>query len=204
MNSDLGFTHIFQPSPSGAQRVLLVLHGTGGDETSLLPIAKLIDPEAAILSVKGKVLENGAPRYFRRLAEGVFDMEDLHFRTQELADFVAEAKVFYCLNPDQIMAVGYSNGANIAASLLLARPETINGGILLRAMVPFEPPSLNNLRSKRIFISEGQFDPIVPTEHGTRLAELFRERGADVTLLWNETDHRLSQSEIKAAKEWLG
>ena len=180
-----------------------MLHGTGGDENSLLPIADSLDSSAGVLSVKGKVLENGAPRFFRRLAEGVFDLEDLNVRTHELADFIESARVAYGFDLDQVVAAGYSNGANIAASLLFLRPESLSGALLLRAMVPFEPEHRHDLSAKKIFISEGKFDPLVPHDNAEHLAHLFRERGAEVTLRWNELDHRLGRSEIDAARDWI-
>ena len=197
------FVHLYRPSETGSKRVLLLLHGTGGDENSLVPIAPIVDASAGVLSVRGKVLENGAPRFFRRLAEGVFDLVDLHARTQELADFIAAASLEYQFDLNNLIAIGYSNGANIAVSLLLSYPDALAGAILIRAMVPFEPESLNDLRQKRIFLSEGKNDPIVPIEQGTRLQELFQERGADVSLLWNDVDHRMTRAELDVIKDWL-
>src|ERR1019366_1948425 len=136
MMQNSNFAHIYQPPKNGSARTILVLHGTSGDENSLFPIAEALDPNAGVLSGRGKVLENGAPRFFRRLAEGIFDLEDLAFRTHELADFLETARSSYGFDLAQLVAAGYSNGANIASSLLLLRPETLSGGILLRAMVP--------------------------------------------------------------------
>ena len=157
--SSIGASH----SPDRSM-TLLLLHGTGGDENDLIPIARMIDTAgASILSPRGKVLENGMPRFFRRLSEGVFDLEDLKFRTHELADFLQNASKLYKFNPEQTMAVGYSNGANIAASMLLLRPEALAGAILFRAMVPFVPESVPNLSGKHIFMSAGLHDPIIPS-----------------------------------------
>lgn len=197
------FIHIYQPPKAGSTRVLLALHGTGGDEKSLLSVSSIVDPNAGILSVRGKVLENGAPRFFRRLAEGIFDMADLHLRTQELADFIATASSEYSFDLNELVAIGYSNGANIAGSLLLSSPAVVAGAILIRAMVPFEPANLLDLSGKRIFISEGKNDPIVPRAQGTRLQEIFQERGADVTMLWNDVDHRMTRTELDVIKDWL-
>ncbi len=202
--AELTFQHIYHPPQHGSKRTILVLHGTGGDEKSLLPIAEVLDPAAGALSVRGKVLENGAPRFFRRLAEGVFDLEDLVFRTHELADFVSTAIETYQLDPKNIVAVGYSNGANIAASIFLHRPEVLSAGVLLRAMVPVEPADQLDLSEKHILISEGRFDPIVPIDNAERLAQMFRERGANVQLNWQDLDHRLARTEIDAARNWLG
>src|SRR5881394_3656000 len=174
------FIHEFVPGTSN--RTLLLLHGTGGNERDLVPLGRELDPRAALLSPRGKVLENGMPRFFRRLAEGVFDLEDLKNRTNELADFVAAAAEHYELAPDQIIAIGYSNGANIAASILLLRPEILRGAVLFRAMVPLVPENLPDLSSVRVWIGAGSEDPIIPTSETQRLVELLRSAGADVTL----------------------
>jgi phospholipase/carboxylesterase len=203
MKHDLGFIHIYQPPKNGSLLTILVLHGTGGDENSLLPIAGALDPDAGVLSVRGKVLENGAPRFFRRLAEGVFDLEDLNVRTHELADFVESAHKAYQFDADRVIAAGYSNGANIGSSLLFLRPESLGGAILLRAMVPFEPTHKHDLSAKRVFLSEGKYDPLVPHDNAEHLAHLLREQGAQVTLNWADLDHQLGRSDIDAAKDWL-
>jgi len=197
------FHHRFQPPKGGSSRTILVLHGTGGDESSLFPIAEALDPDAAVLSVRGKILENGAARFFRRLAEGVFDLEDLNFRTHELADFVFSAASRYGFDLDNIYAAGYSNGANVAASMMFLRPEVLAGGILLRAMVPFEPEPSHRLAGKRVFVSEGKHDPLVPLDNADKLANLLRSLGADVTLHWVDLDHRIGRSEIEEAARWL-
>jgi len=203
MKHDLGFNHLYQAAKAGSTRTILVLHGTGGDENSLFPIAEALDPNAGVLSVRGKVLENGAPRFFRRLAEGVFDLEDLTVRTHELADFIESAGTAYGFDVENVVAAGYSNGANIAASLLFLRPSVLAGGVLLRAMVPFEPKVKHDLSTKRVFLSEGKHDPLVPHDNAEHLAHLLREQGAEVTLRWNDLDHRLGRGEIDAARDWL-
>ena len=162
---------------------LLVLHGTGGNEQDLIPLARQISSEAAILSPRGKVLENGVyPRFFRRLAEGVFDIEDLKFRTNELADFVKDASKVYGFDMHHVIAIGYSNGANIAASMLLLHPEILSAAILFRAMVPLVPRVLPDLNNKHIFMSSGLYDPIVPKQDAERLVELFKKAGAKLSL----------------------
>jgi len=201
--SDLNFIHRYEPPKSGSKRTILVLHGTGGDENSLFPIATALDANAGVLSVRGKILENGAPRFFRRLAEGVFDLEDLRFRTHELADFILTASREYGFDLADVVAAGYSNGANIAASVLLLRPEVLASAILLRAMTPFEPAEILNLSNKAIFISEGKHDPLVTHENAEHLAQMFRDRGASVTLRWNDLSHNLGRAEIDAASQWL-
>jgi predicted esterase len=156
------------------------------------------------LSPRGKVLERGAPRFFRRLAEGVFDLEDLAWRTEELGIFIEAAEKAYELEPDGIVAVGFSNGANIAASLLLRRPGLLRGAVLLSPMVPFEPEKLPDLTGTAVFIGAGRADPIVPVAHAERLAELLRQSGADVTLHWEPGGHGITKGEVEAAREWIG
>src|SRR5438874_885143 len=169
------FIHEFISGSSN--RTLLLLHGTGGNERDLIPLGRELDPTAALLSPRGKVLENGMPRFFRRLAEGVFDLEDLKNRTNELADFVAAAAQHYGFAADKVVAVGYSNGANIAASLLLLRPEVLSAAVLFRAMVPSIPDTLPNLSSMRFLIGAGTDVPIIPTSERKPLAELLHGDG---------------------------
>jgi phospholipase/carboxylesterase len=195
------FIHEFVPGTSG--RTLLLLHGTGGNEHDLLPLGHALDPAAALLSPRGKILENGMPRFFRRLAEGVFDLEDLKKRTHELADFVAASAERYQFAADQLVAVGYSNGANIAASMLLLRPETFCTAILFRAMVPLVPENLPDLSSARVWIGAGKQDPIIPPSETQRLVELLRRAGADVTIRFFDAGHGLTNGEIEIARDWL-
>jgi predicted esterase/catechol 2,3-dioxygenase-like lactoylglutathione lyase family enzyme len=203
----LGFVHRYvPPSASGAlagSTTLLLLHGTGGDESDLLPLGRALLPGAGILSPRGKVLERGAPRFFRRLAEGVFDQEDLARRTDELGDFVAAAIRTYELVPDGIVAVGFSNGANIAASVLLRRPGVLRGAVLLSPMVPFEPEPLPDLERTDVFIGAGRRDPMVPAEQTERLAELLRRAGADVTVHWDPGGHVVTSGAVDAARNWI-
>ena len=196
------FIHDFVPGRSS--RTLLLLHGTGGNERDLIPLGRELDPNAALLSPRGKVLENGMPRFFRRLAEGVFDLEDLRYRTNELADFVAASAQHYGFSTDQLVAVGYSNGANIAASMLLLRPEIMRAAILFRAMVPLIPDKLPDLSSVRVWIGAGDQDPIVPASETKRLAELLRRTGADVTIRFAKAGHGLTNDDLDAARQWLG
>jgi predicted esterase len=196
------FTHLFVPGDDGAPP-LLALHGTGGSERDLLPLAQMISPASAILSPRGRSLDEGVPRFFRRVAEGVFDLEDLESRTGELDAFISAAAGEYGFERRRLIALGYSNGANIAASLLLSRLGPLGGAILLRPMVPFEPPALPDLTGKPILLSAGEHDPIVPQALTTRLAEVLKAAGADVTLSWVPTGHGLVQAEIERAAEWL-
>jgi phospholipase/carboxylesterase/glyoxalase family protein len=184
---------------------LLLLHGTGGNEDDLLPLGRQLEPNAALLSPRGKVLERGAiPRFFRRLAEGVFDVEDLKFRTNELADFVKNASEVYGFDGRKVIAVGYSNGANIAASILLLRPETLSGAILFRAMVPLAPDKMPNLSGKHVFMSSGLRDPIATRTEAENLYGLLKEADADVTLQFQDSGHELTEEDIQSAGKWLG
>jgi phospholipase/carboxylesterase len=214
----LSFIHRFMPPKNGwaderarqlatgekAFTTFLLLHGTGGNEQDLIPLVYEIDKSAAILSPRGKVLENGiTPRFFRRLAEGVFDIEDLKFRTNELADFVNDASKTYDFDLQHVIAIGYSNGANIAASMLLLRPEILSSAILFRAMVPLVPEILPDLSNKHIFMSSGLYDPIVSRQQAENLFGLFKNAGANVSLSWQESGHELTMEEVRKAKEWL-
>ena len=202
--SDLVFTHRFIPAPKApATRTLLLLHGTGGDENEMIPLGRNLDPTAALLSPRGKVLENGLPRFFRRLAEGVFDEKDVIQRAHELADFVGAAAVHYEFDPKRVIAVGYSNGANIAASMLLLRPEVLSAAILFRAMVPLIPETQPNLNAKRIWIGSGAHDPIVPASSTKELVELLRGSGADVAIRFFQSGHELTSADVDGAREWL-
>jgi len=160
-------------------------------------------PGAARLSPRGKVLENGMPRFFRRLAEGVFDLEDLVARTHALAAFIESAASAYGLDAGKVLAVGYSNGANIAASLLLLRPQVLAGAVLLHPMVPLVPDAVPDLSDKPIFIGAGRHDPIVSGAQTERLAALLREAGAQVSLHWQDNGHSITQDEFEAAQSWL-
>ena len=199
-----GFIHRFLPSPKmeGAA-TLLLLHGTGGDENDLLDIGRLLAPEANLLSPRGRVLENGMPRFFRRVAEGVFDLQDLKIRTRELAEFTEKSATVHGFELDRIIAVGYSNGANIAASLLLLFPRLLAGAILFRPMVPLEPDSLPDLSDVMVFIASGRHDMIIPPEQPERLTTILQAAGADVTLRWQDAGHGITSDEIKAGREWL-
>jgi phospholipase/carboxylesterase len=198
---DLGFAHRFYPGETDA--ALLLLHGTGGSEDDLVPLGRDLAPGAAILSPRGKVSEYGAARFFRRLAEGVFDQEDLVFRTHELADFVENASEEYGFDLSKLVAVGYSNGANIAASLMLLHPDLLRAAVLFRAMVPFEPEETPDLSGMRVFLSAGRRDRMIPPQNTERLAEILREAGADLDLRWRDTGHPLTYEEVAEARDWL-
>ena len=200
----MNFIHRFIPAESkSSRRILLLLHGTGGNEDDMIPLGRDLDSSAALLSLRGNVLENGMPRFFRRLSEGVFDEADVVRRANELAEFIGIAAKRYDFQPDQMTAVGYSNGANIAAAVLLLRPGTITSAILLRAMVPLIPAVQPDLSSARVLISSGKLDPIVPLENVERLAAMFRQAGAEVSHHFEDAGHQLVFSEIEAARKWL-
>jgi phospholipase/carboxylesterase len=202
--ADLGFVHRFFPGDEGGPgTTLLVLHGTGGDENNLVSLGRELAPGAAILSPRGKVSEYGAPRFFRRLAEGVFDHEDLVFRTHELADFVEAAAEEYGFERSRLVAAGYSNGANIAASLMLLRPGLLRAAVLFRAMVPFEPEEMPDLSDMPVLMASGRRDQMISPENSGRLAEILRQAGADVDLRWRDTGHGLTYEEVAGAREWL-
>lgn len=202
-DTDLGFVHRYIPATAAGLPTLLLLHGTGGDENDLLPLARMLLPGAGVLSPRGKVLERGMPRYFRRLAEGVFDLEDLRFRTGELAGFVGAAARQYGFDERSVIAAGFSNGANIAASMLLLRPGVLAGAILLHAMVPFRPERPVDLSGTPVFLSGGRMDPIVPASETDELAAILGEMGASVTQHWEPGGHSLGRGEVEAAARWL-
>jgi phospholipase/carboxylesterase len=199
--TELSHIHRFAPGNRREAAPLLLLHGTGGDENDLLPLGQAVAPGAALLSVRGKILEHGMPRFFRRLAEGVFDEDDVRLRANELADFVTEARKRYDLAAP--IALGYSNGANIAAAMLLLRPEALAGGILLRAMVPFSQAPAANLAGKPVLIVSGQSDPIIPPSNAAALAAMLTRAGADVQQKVLPVGHQLSQADLVVAKAWL-
>ncbi|WP_230533283.1 alpha/beta hydrolase [Microvirga roseola] len=199
--TDLSFTHRYEPAPEPGPPPLLLLHGTGGDENDLLPLGRMIAPGSARLSPRGNVLEGGMPRFFRRLAEGVFDEEDVRLRAHELADFVEEARKAYDLAAP--IAAGFSNGANIAAAVLQLRPEVLAGAVLLRAMVPLQDPPVADLRGKPVLVLSGAADPLIPPENAGRLAALLSEAGARVEHRILPVGHGLSQSDVILAKEWI-
>jgi phospholipase/carboxylesterase len=188
------FIHVKEP---GTGTPLLLLHGTGADETQLVGLGRLLSPGAPLLSPRGKVLENGMPRYFRRLAEGVFDEEDLRARALELAGWVdANAD-------DPPIAVGFSNGANIASAMLLLSPHTLNGALLIRPMVPLEPDPLPDLRGKHVLLLSGRADPMVAAGQPEKLAALLKRAGANVELSWQNAGHELGAGDVAEAKAWL-
>jgi len=202
-NPDLGFEHVFTAAAAPDAPTILLLHGTGGTEYDLVPLAESLALGAAVLSPRGKVLERGMARFFRRLAEGVFDLDDLRFRTHELAEFVGAASRHYGFDRGRVVAVGFSNGANVAASTLLLEPGVLAGAILFRAMVPIVPDPLPSLQGTPVFMSNGRTDSLIPAADAERLAELLRQAGAGVTLHWQPGGHQLTRQDVAQAQEWL-
>jgi phospholipase/carboxylesterase len=203
MSTDLGFVHRYLPGEDESGPTLLLLHGTGGNEEDLVGLGETLAPGAAILSPRGKVSEYGAPRFFRRLAEGVFDHEDLLFRTHELAEFAEAAAAEYGFDRAKLVAVGYSNGANVAASTILLHPGLLRAAVLFRAMVPFEPDVTPDLSGMPIFMAAGRADRMIPPDNTQHLADILLEAGADVDLRWRNVGHPLTYEEVGEAKEWL-
>jgi predicted esterase len=214
-SNDFGFHHIFIDSSTNdssknsndltTKKLTLVLfHGTGGNEEDLIFLGKEIEPTASILSPRGKVLENDIlPRFFKRLSEGVFDMEDLKFRTHELAEFIQKCSLHYKFDLRKTIAVGFSNGANIAASILLLHSDIFQGAILFRAMIPLVPNPLPNLSTKKILLSAGLNDPIVFISETEDLYNLFQKTNANITLKWQNSSHNLIQEDIAVARRWI-
>ncbi|MFD1453498.1 MULTISPECIES: alpha/beta hydrolase [Oceanobacillus] len=194
--------YIYEEKAGPNGPTLLLLHGTGGTESDLLPLAGIIDPNANVLSARGNVLENGMPRFFRRLEEGVFDEEDLIKRTEELHEFLNEASQKLSFDRKQITAIGYSNGANIAGSLLFHYKDSLQKAILHHPMVPRKGIDLPDLTGTKVFIAAGDNDPMCPPEEAEELQRLLTNGGADVDLHWESNGHQLTMSEIKAAASW--
>ena len=199
--ADLGFVHRFEPATTPAHPPLLLLHGTGGDENDLVPLGARIAPGNALLSPRGKVREDGMPRFFRRLSEGVFDLDDLKARAHELGDFVERARTAYAL--EKPIAVGFSNGANVATALMLLRPDTLAGAVLMRGTVPFAPEELPKLHGTPILILSGSADPLVAADSAAALADLLTRAGAEVSAVEVDAGHGLTPQDIALATRWL-
>ena len=195
------FIYRFEQAKGPGAPPLLLLHGTGGDENDLLQLGAMVSPASALLSPRGRVTENGMPRFFRRLAESVFDEDDVRHRALELADFVEEARARHVI--ERPIALGYSNGANIAAALMLLRPGTLAGAALLRAMVPLSDPPHPDLSSVPVLIASGMADPIVPASNSARLAAMLRDAGAEVSYQALPVGHQLSRADLALVRDWL-
>lgn len=200
----LGFVHRFVPATDPSARgALLLLHGTGGDENDLISIGNAVAPGLALVSPRGNAIENGAPRFFRRLSEGRFDPAEVRFSALQLAEFIRATVAAYDIDPIKLFALGYSNGANIASSVMFLYPGLLAGAVLLRPMIVLEPEEMHDLTGRTIFIGAGRLDTIVPTDQPERLANMFRKRGASVTLSWQVSGHNLAPADIAAAARWL-
>lgn len=202
MSLDL-YVHHFEPARTPGLPTIVALHGTGGNERDLLGLTRMIAPGCAIISPRGNVSENGMPRFFRRFAEGVFDLEDVERRAHELATFVASAATHYGCDPRNLYALGYSNGANIAVASMLVNPGVFKGALLLRAQQTYVPETPPNLRGKAIFMSSGRHDQLISTEQSDALYGQLRDCGAAVSLAWQEANHGLIQSDVEMAAGWL-
>lgn len=201
MIEPVSFIHRFEKGADADALPLLLLHGTGGDENDLIPLGRMIAPNAALLSPRGKVLESGMPRFFRRLGEGIFDEDDVRRRAGELADFVEEARVRYGIAAP--IALGYSNGANTAAAILLLRPQTLAGALLLRATLPLQQTTPVDLAGKPVLVLSGARDPMMSPQGAARLAALLQQYGAAVEHRTLPAGHELSQDDVTLAKQWL-
>ena len=198
------FIHRFIPADNpNEKRTLLLLHGTGGDENDLVPLGQTILPGAAILSPRGRISEGGMARFFRRFAEGVFDVPNIHEEANALAEFVSAAAQEYGFDPRNVVAAGFSNGANMAHSLLMLHRDTIQEAVLIRAMMTLPDLTPLSLEGKRIFMSNGKSDPIMPIPEVEALANQFKTAGAEVTQLWLDAGHNLTRTEVDDIRTWL-
>jgi len=196
--------HRWLPGAAGpASPTVLLLHGTGGDESDLIPLGTELAPGASLLSARGQVSERGMPRFFRRHADGVFDEADIRARVPVLAAVVRSAAGTYGFRLESLFALGYSNGANMAASLLLLEPGLLRGAALLRAVMPLEPATLPALAGTSVFISAGKTDPFSPVQRAQRLADALASAGADVTLRWQRAGHELVPGDLEDTRGWL-
>lgn len=201
---DTHFHYIYIPAPVSEEgRTMLLLHGTGGNEKDMISLARQLDSKAALLSPRGKVSENGMARFFKKHATGSFDEDDIRFRAYELVEFIETAENTYSINSGSIMAVGYSNGANIATAILLLHPRVLNSAVLFRPMVPLVPENMPDLSGKHIFISAGQNDPLVSADDTRRLVDLLSNAGAEVSVHWSSGTHAINEEDVAAAKEWV-
>ena len=198
-----GYDYRHEAGTDPAAPVLLLLHGTGGDENDLIPLARLVSPNSDVVSPRGNVSENGALRFFRRIREGVFDLEDLALRTAALLKFVKAAAAKHAFSTDRVVALGFSNGANVAASIMLTEPATLQHGILIRAMLPFQPSALPNMKRSSALIAAGRSDQMISQPMTEKLAELMRSAGARIELKWQDAGHGMIQADVNAARDYL-
>ena len=198
---ELGF--IYNYIPGSRENVLFLLHGTGGNEDDLLTVGQMLDRRASIISPRGKVLENGMPRFFRRISPGVFDIEDLKFRVNELGEFIDLVCKKHSFRSKSLVVVGYSNGANIAVSLVLLKPTSLKRLILFRAMLPLVPDRIPDLNGTSVFISGGKYDEMISVKNTLELKSIFQKSGASIEMNWEESTHALTSDEVSKAREWL-
>jgi phospholipase/carboxylesterase len=194
--------HKFIKGQNPTRPTLLLLHGTGGNENDLLPVGKLIDADANLLAVRGEVIENGMPRFFRRLAPGVFDEQDLMYRTSQLHDFIDQASKTYDFDRGDVIAIGYSNGANIAANMLMQIPYSLRGAILMHPMLPRKEGTIPDLKDIQVLITAGNNDPIVPIQSTQALKKVLDDHRAKVSLTWFKFGHKLSSEEVQFIIKW--
>jgi|SRR5690349_12845673 predicted esterase len=201
--TDLNYIHTFVPAPSNSSRpvTLLLLHGTGGDENSLLSLGNDLCPGAALLGLRGKVLENGMPPSFRRFTEA--GIGDIRSRTEELAQFIRAASERYGFSTRRLVVVGHSDGANLAASLILLHPHYLAGAVLFRVMVPSLPDLIRDFSNLFIFIGAATLDPLIPADQASELAAIFKSGGAKVAISWHQGGRELGEDDIQAARNWL-
>ena len=187
-------------APAGAP-LFLLLHGTGGNAHDLIDLGRDLLPGAHLIAPRGDVSENGALRFFRRTGEGVYDMADLARATTKLGDFIATQRAR--LGAASVTALGYSNGANILASVLFATPALVDRAVLMHPLIPFTPPPQPGLANRPVLITAGRRDPIGPAAVTQRLADYLADQGATVSLVWHEGGHELRPQEITAAADFL-
>jgi phospholipase/carboxylesterase len=197
------FVHRFEPGVEGETRTLLLLHGTGGDENDLIPLGQTVLPGAAILSPRGRVLEGDLPRFFRRFAEGVFDLENLYAEATALGEFVSQSATRYNFELEKVIALGFSNGANMAHSLMMLHPNVVQDSVLIRAMTTWPDFKPSGLEGKHVFLSSGRVDPMTPVDDAEFLANQLRSGGADVTHHWVYAGHNLTRAELGTIHDWL-
>lgn len=198
-----GYTYAYQPAAEGNAQTLILLHGTGGDHLSFIGLGRLVAPGAALIALKGDVNENGNLRFFKRLAEGVYDMDDLAMRTHRLADAIPELLSAHGRDPARAIGLGYSNGANLLANLMFEAPEHLAGAVMMHPLLPYDPPPAPGLAGKHVQITYGKRDPVSPTEHVDEIIGNFRARGAHVSSELLDAGHEVRDPELAAITAWL-